>query len=335
MNKKIILIGIAALVVAAIAYAAWYSYDRHEKLVQSQQCNDMLLNPPKPTMVAGPDGNPAPVYSLNGCATVVVPPSLWSVLRGRMEFENVPRRMKVNPYSFADILLGRYTFGPTDIGCDQSATTTDCSTIVLQNPPQSQEMLARLQTDLRAIEPHFIDADRMNAQSLTPEESEIKDDLIGLFITEHRDDEDNYNTLWINAIGKRYILASKPVAETSYDEIIDSQTGAVTRIPGEARYYLAPEGRDVALYIDNQAIRTYTLDQGDAVLVPGSQLSGTETYHSGTSDAYLVPEQTHTKNSITISVFDSSQIVQNPDTLSQPTALQTMNKKVRDVTLSF
>jgi len=125
MNKKIILIGIATLAVVAVTYAAWYSYDRHEKLVQAEKCNDMLANQPKPTMVTGPDGNPAPLYSLNGCATVVVPPSLWNVLRSQMLFENVPDRMKVNPYSFTDILLGRYTFGPSDIGCDQSATTTD------------------------------------------------------------------------------------------------------------------------------------------------------------------------------------------------------------------
>lgn len=327
-----ILIPVAIIILGAGTYAAWYSYSRHEKLVEAEKCNDLFANPPKPTMVTGPDGTPAPLYSLNGCATVVIPPSLLDILRGRIVFENVPERMKVNPYSFTDVLLGRYTFGPTDVGCDQSATTTDCS-IVTQNPPQPQEMLARLQTDLQAITPHFIDTDRMNAQSLTPEESEIKDDLVGLFITEHRDDQDNYNTLWLNAIGKRYILASKPVAETSYDEIIDSQTGTVTPISGEARYYLASEGRDLALYIDTQDIRTYTLDQAGAVLVPGSQLSGNETYHSGTSDAYLVPEQTHTKNSITISVFDSSQIVQNPN--AQPNAMQTMNKKIREVTLSF
>ncbi len=65
---------------------------------------------------------------------MVVPPSLWNLLRGRMVFGNVPERMKVNEYSFTDIVLGRYTFGPVNIACDQSATTTDCSTIVPQNP---------------------------------------------------------------------------------------------------------------------------------------------------------------------------------------------------------
>ena len=83
-----------------------------------------------------------------------------------------------------------------------------------------------------------------------------------------------------------------------------------------------------------ERVSTHTTQDG-MVLVSGSQLSGNETYHSGTSDFSMVPVQTHTKSSITISVFDSSQMVQNPDALSQPTAMQTMNKKVREVTLSF
>lgn len=129
MTKKIILIVIIILSTAAVAYAALYSYHRSEKLIETEKCNDMLSNPPKPTMVAGPDGNPAPLYSLNTCIIMVVPPSLWDLLRGSIKFENVPHRMRVNPYSFTDILLGHYTFGPADTGCDQSATTTDCSTL--------------------------------------------------------------------------------------------------------------------------------------------------------------------------------------------------------------
>lgn len=120
--------------IAVAAYAAWYSHERREKLAQVQQCDEQMAHPIKPQMVTGPDGNPAPLYSVNGCATVVVPPSLWDIVRGHIVFENVPTRMKVNPYSLGDILLGRYTFGPSDIGCDQSATTTDCSTIVTHVP---------------------------------------------------------------------------------------------------------------------------------------------------------------------------------------------------------
>jgi len=133
-SKKTILITVLFLAVVAIAYAAWYSYARHEKLAQAMQCTYDLEHPKPPTIVTGPDGNPAPLYSLNGCAMVIVPPSLWDVLRGRIVFTNVPQRMKVNPYSFADILFGRYTFGPTDVGCDQSATTTDCNSLPAQNP---------------------------------------------------------------------------------------------------------------------------------------------------------------------------------------------------------
>ena len=211
----------------------------------------------------------------------------------------------------------------------QSSTPATTTT-----PPVEKTALAQLQTDLQKITPHFIDTRTQSQQVLTPTEQKIKDDVVALLLAENPGgDKDYYSGLWIEAVGKRYILVSQPSAESSYDEVIDFQTGTVTPIAGEARYYLASEGRDIALYIDTQAIRTYTLDQADAVLISGSQLSGNETYHSGTSDAYLVPDQTHTKNSITISVFDSSQIVQNPD--AQKNAMQTMNKKLREVTLPF
>ncbi len=198
--------------------------------------------------------------------------------------------------------------------------------------PESRVALSQLPVDMRGISPHFLDASKANAQALTLQELKIKDHLIAFFVGGGSGNADFYSQLWLDAVGKRYILATQPVAESSYDEIIDSQTGAVTRIPGETRFYLAPE-RDVALYIDRQAVYTYALDNPSYTLVPGSELSGSETYHSGTSDAYLAPVQTHTKDSITISVFDSSQIVQNPD--AQPNAMQTMNKKLRDVTLPF
>ena len=195
--------------------------------------------------------------------------------------------------------------------------------------------LTQLQADLKNVTPHFIDASKANGQTLTPEEQKIKDDVVALFTAGMPDNKDYYSRLWLDAVGKRYILASQPSAGSSIDEIIDSQTGTVMPISSEANIYLASEGRDIALYINYQAIYTYALDQASVLLMPGSQLSGNETYHSGTSDFQLEPEQTHTKNSITISVFDSSQTVHNPDALSQPTAMQTMNKKVREVTLSF
>lgn len=198
--------------------------------------------------------------------------------------------------------------------------------------PASQAELAQLQSDLPPVAPHFIDSSRTNAQALTPEEQKIKDDVVALLAAGQPDGSDYYSGLWLDAVGKRYILLSQPSAESSLNELVDSQTGKVAIIPGGA-YFLTPEGRDIALYIDTQSIRTYTLDQSDAVLVPGSQLSGTETYHSGTSDAYFIPEQTHTADSITISVFDSSHTVQNPD--AQPNGMQTMNKKLREMTLSF
>lgn len=199
--------------------------------------------------------------------------------------------------------------------------------------PIKRAALVQLQADLQNVTPHFINASKAYEQTLTPTEQKIKDDVIMLFTAGMPDNKDYYSQLWLDAVGKRYILVSHPSAGSSIDEIVDSQTGTVVPISGEANIYLASEGRDIALYINYQAIYTYTLDQESVLLMPGSQLSGNETYHSGTSDFMLVPVQMHTKNSITISIFDSSQLVQNPD--AQPNAMQTMNKKVREVTLSF
>lgn len=200
-------------------------------------------------------------------------------------------------------------------------------------PPVDQTALAQLQDDMQGVTPHFIETGDDNRRTYTLAEQKIKDDVVAFFVAGQPEGGDYYSGLWLDAVGKRHILVSQPSGGSSIGEIIDSQTGKVTPISAEAAYYLAPEGRNAALYLGTQSIYIYTLDQDGMVLVSGSQLSGNETYHSGTSDFSMVPVQTHTKNSITISVFDSSQLVQNPGSLSQPTAMQTMNKKVRQITL--
>jgi hypothetical protein len=137
MKKYIyILIPLTIILLTILTYAVRYTCDRAYKIAEAQKCGDMLTNPPRPEMMPSPDGTLAPVYSINTYSAVVVPPSLWNMLRGRIVFENVPKRMKVNPYSFTDVLLGRYTFGPTDVACDQSATTTLCSQFDATSTPQ-------------------------------------------------------------------------------------------------------------------------------------------------------------------------------------------------------
>ena len=90
----------------------------------------------------------------------------------------------------------------------QSPTSTAIATPPVDKAALAKVALARLQANMQNVTPHFIDANRVNAQSLTPEESEIKDDIIGLFITENPgESEDYYSTIWLNGVGKRYILA--------------------------------------------------------------------------------------------------------------------------------
>ena len=116
------------LIIALGVYATWYSYNRDSKMAESRKCADEALHPPAPVWAPGPDGEPAEIEGVGICIGVIVPPSLWDLIQGNIALEGVPARMKVNAYTTLDVLLGNYSFGPdTRMGCDQSATTTDCS----------------------------------------------------------------------------------------------------------------------------------------------------------------------------------------------------------------
>ncbi|OYV63745.1 MAG: hypothetical protein B7X03_00695 [Parcubacteria group bacterium 21-58-10] len=189
--------------------------------------------------------------------------------------------------------------------------------------------LAQLQADMQNVTPHFIPNDDGSAQvKYSPEEQKIRDDLVTLFAARYAAVDPTSpkqsllveagNGIWPHAIGKRYILLTE-ASKFANDEVLDTQTGQVvpfTNTRGETkRYYLAPE-RSIALYIEPQALYTYSLDQAATTLVAGSQLSGTETYNNGYisgADIFINPEETHTLDSITISVFDSSKRVPNPN----------------------
>jgi hypothetical protein len=134
--RKYTIIILAALVVALGAYVAWYAYHRHEVIVQLDKCDYALTHPEASPKMRAPDGTFVSV--MTPCLMQPVPPSIGDLVRGRMTFARVPESTKVNPYSFIDVLLGRYTLGP-NLGapCNQSATTTDCSTLPLLAPPAS------------------------------------------------------------------------------------------------------------------------------------------------------------------------------------------------------
>lgn len=135
--KKYTLIIFVALVVALGAYAAWYTYHRHEVIVQLDKCDYALAHPEASPKMRAPDGTFVPV--MTPCLMQPVPPSIGDLVRGHITFTRVPESTKVNPYSFVDVLLGRYTLGP-NLGapCNQSATTTDCSTLPAPSQPEPQ-----------------------------------------------------------------------------------------------------------------------------------------------------------------------------------------------------
>lgn len=136
--RKIIFV-VVFLAVALGAYVVWYSYIRQMKIKQVETCNDQLAHPKLPTMTTAPDGSLAPVYAINSCTTIVVPPTLWDLIHGRFVFEDLSPRFTVAiPASLLDILLGNYALQPALVGCDQSATTTNCGTLTSlpQNPSE-------------------------------------------------------------------------------------------------------------------------------------------------------------------------------------------------------
>ena len=105
MTKRTILIGIGAIVLSGLllagASAARYTYSRQAKMAHNEECSRLIVDQP-----ALPGDGAFPP-----CVFEIVPPSLWEKIAGKQSLQL--------PAS----------------GCNQSATTTDCTTIMAQNPP--------------------------------------------------------------------------------------------------------------------------------------------------------------------------------------------------------
>lgn len=127
MSKKLI----ASLALLGIigAYAIWYTYHRQAVIAETARCNDQLAHPETAPKMRAPDGSLVPV--MQPCLLQATPPSLSDLIRGRIILTDIPAHMRVGSFSLENILLGRYPLVlDSNLPCDQSATTTDCASII-------------------------------------------------------------------------------------------------------------------------------------------------------------------------------------------------------------
>lgn len=93
------------VLVVAGAYGTLYTSDRFKKMQHNVACDRLGKSAP----------NSEYAQTLPSCAYEIVPPTLWEKLTGHR--------------------LGERPAYPISEGCDQSATTTDCSKFALTRPP--------------------------------------------------------------------------------------------------------------------------------------------------------------------------------------------------------
>lgn len=134
----VVFLGVVIVVLGG--YALWYTVHRSQVIARVTQCGHSFAHPEAAPKVAAPDGST--VSLTTPCLLEPIPPTLGDLLHGDTAPSGVPERMQVNPYSFLDVLLGRYSVSPmSGAPCDQGATTTDCSAVVAQQPLSEQSLV--------------------------------------------------------------------------------------------------------------------------------------------------------------------------------------------------
>ncbi len=127
-----------ALALVIAGYTVWYTYHRQAVIAERIECQNLAdSDRDNAPMMLAPDGTYVPIMTT--CIPVPVPPQLGDLILGRAIPSDVPINMKLNPYTLWDVLFGRYSATP-DVGspCNQSATTTDCSTLPAPSQPEQQ-----------------------------------------------------------------------------------------------------------------------------------------------------------------------------------------------------
>jgi hypothetical protein len=183
---------------------------------------------------------------------------------------------------------------------------------------RSQNDIDQHTVRMRVPRAQFVDDKELNSVPLSPVIRQVKAALA-------RSLGEDVSRIRIRAIAAQTILVSIMTTTGWNDILIDTASGKRTFVSTGGIYSIMLG--DTILYVDRTIIQYYRLGQESFFILPGSQLSGTETYMSTVGNIVDLPSLTDTEGMITISVYDIKQEVRDPVTKEY-----VGQQKTRDVT---
>jgi len=192
------------------------------------------------------------------------------------------------------------------------------------------------QIDLSKVEPGFVFHEK--GQGISRELQTIQSEARNILIGTEPDIAPIAYDAWLQGVGQRYGLLRVFHGVDGWtvkgDFIIDFVDRTSARISSEGDRDLYTQ--DAVVYISPGRVTYYKIDSPSALVLPGSALPAGQTYDGGyiprnSSLKAFNPRETHTNNTLTISVFDPYAFVELPDN----PLYQKMNKWLRDITLTL
>lgn len=171
---------------------------------------------------------------------------------------------------------------------------------------QSQNPSTQMSMNLTTIVPQFIDDKEREGVPLSPDLKKIKDAVANRMGYES-------SRVILRAVTPGTVLVTAITNTGGNDSIFDLATQKntfVSNLGGVNSIKI----NDTIVYIDNEKISYYKLGQSSFLPLITSELTPPETYNSGEADIAPTIHETHANKTITVSVYDSSQLIGNAST---------------------